>query len=81
MINKKPVILGSNIGATDIIEDGKNGFIYKFNKTSGRNLASKIEEVYKKRNNLQNLTEKAYNMAISLSWDNFAKKMFEEISK
>lgn len=81
MINKKPVILGSNVGAADIIEDGKNGFIYEFNKKSGQNLASKIEEVYKKRNGTKNLTEKAYNIAISLSWDNFAKKMFEEISK
>lgn len=80
MVNLKPVILGSNIGACDIIEDGINGFIYEFNKFSGKNLALKIEEVYEKRNNLEFLIKNAYDKSISLTWGNFAQKMFESFS-
>jgi len=81
MMAKRPVVAGSNIGACDIIEDGQNGFIYKFDKSSGKNLALKVEEVYERRNNLENILENAYNTASELSWDNFALKMFEEIKK
>lgn len=81
MVQKRPVILGSNVGACDIIKDGENGFIYKFNKISGKNLAKKIEEVYARRNNLDELIQKANETAIGLTWDNFAEQMFKELTQ
>ncbi|MEI8377523.1 MAG: glycosyltransferase family 4 protein [bacterium] len=81
MINKTPVIIGSNVGACDIINDGQNGFVFEFDKNSGKNLALKMSEVYEKRNNLESLIANAYETALGLSWDNFAQKIFEEIKK
>ena len=76
MYQKIPVIVGSNIGAADIVEDGVNGFIFEDGKGAARNLALKIKEVYDKYNELEPLVVKAYETSKSLTWENFAKEVF-----
>lgn len=76
MYQKIPVIVGSNIGAADIVEDGVNGFIFEDGKDASINLAKKIKEVYDKYNELGSLVEKAYETSKSLTWENFAKELF-----
>lgn len=76
MYQKIPVILGSHIGAADIIEDDVNGFIYKDGKNAAKNLAMKIKYVYDKYNDLEPIVEKAYNTSKSLTWENFANEVF-----
>lgn len=76
MYQKIPVIVGSNIGASDIVEDGVNGFIFEDNKNRYRNLALKIKEAYDKYNDLNPLVENAYKTSKQLTWQDFAKKIF-----
>lgn len=77
MYAKRPVIIGSNIGAIDIIEDGVNGFIFKADKNKELNLALKIKEVYDKYDNLKPLIDTAFNDAKNCTWKNFAKIIFD----
>ena len=77
MYSKKPVIIGSNIGATDIIQDGINGFIFEADKNRELNLAKKIKEVYDKYETLEPLINKAYEDCLKYTWENFAQKVFE----
>ena len=76
MYQKIPVIVGSNIGAADIVEDGVSGFIFEDGKNAPENLAKKIKEVYDKYNELEPFVEKAYQTSKSLTWENFAKELF-----
>lgn len=81
MYSKRPVIVGSNVGAADIIEDGVNGFIFKADKYRDLNLAIKIKEVYDKYNDLEPLIEKAYQRSLSCTWEDFARTVFEGLYK
>lgn len=71
--------MSNNIGAKDIIKDGINGFVYDTNKNIARNLAEKITLVYNSYNNLEELTQNAYETAKEVTWNNFAKKLFENL--
>lgn len=75
MLCNRPVIVGSNVGAADIIQDGGNGFIFD-NQNPAKNLAEKIETVMQNKGHLQNLTKEAYRTAKQLSWQNFAQSIF-----
>lgn len=76
MYQKIPVIIGSNIGATDIIQDGVNGFIFEDGKNAPRNLALKIKEVLDNYNDLEPLVDRAYETSKNTTWENFAKDVF-----
>ena len=71
-----PVIVASNIGASDIIKDGENGFIFNIKPNKYENLADKIKEVFDKKENLEELVKKSIITAKSLKWENFAKNLF-----
>ena len=79
MLCNVPVIVGSNVGAADIIKEGENGFIFDA-KYPAKNLAQKIEEVIKisakQDNTLESITQKAAQTAKQLSWANFAQNIF-----
>lgn len=70
-----PVITGSNVGACDIIENGVNGYIYKYDKNLPDNLANSIKQAYNERNNLT-LKQNAKKTADEISWENFTIKVF-----
>lgn len=76
MYQKIPVIVGSNIGASDIIKDGINGFVFEDGKNASKNLANKIKEVYDKYEQLEPIVENAYHTSETLTWENFAKEIF-----
>ena len=77
MYVKRPVIVGSNVGAVDIIKDGENGFIFEADKNRELNLALKIKEVYDKYETLDSLVDKAHDDSLRLTWENFARELFE----
>ena len=81
MLNKIPVIVGSNIGASEIIKNGINGFIFKYDNNRHKNLANKIIEAYNQREKFYNITENAFETAKQLNWQNFAKTIFENLYK
>lgn len=77
MYAKRPVILGSNVGAAEIVKDGANAFVYNAGKKGAYNLAQKIKEVYDRYNDLDELIENAYELSKTFTWENFAKQIFE----
>lgn len=77
MYAKRPVILGSKVGAVDVVQDGVNAFVFKSGKKAAYNLAQKIKYVYDNYNELDNLIESAYNLSQSFTWENFAKQLFD----
>ena len=76
MISNVPVIIGSNVGAVDVIKDNVNGFVFENNSKSYIELANKLKEVINKKNNLDEIKENAYNTAKILTWKNFANNLF-----
>lgn len=75
-----PVIATSNVGAAEIIKDGINGFIAKADKKNlYNNIADKIEEVISKKAELEEITQNAKETALNLTWDNFAKTIYENL--
>ena len=79
MLKGVPVIVGSNAGASEIIKDGENGFIFKYDKNRYKNLAEKIINVYNGRNSLQEVIKNAQETAEKLSWKNFAQTIFDAL--
>lgn len=77
MYAKIPVIVGSNVGASQIIEDGVNGFVFDASNEPAHKLALKLETVYKRYNTLEPLVDKAYEQSKAFTWENFAKHLFE----
>lgn len=78
MYNKIPVIIGSNIGAVDIVKDGVNGFVYEyFDKNRAYNLAQKIKQVWENYNSLDAVIENAYKDCQNITWENFVRQIFE----
>jgi len=77
MYAKVPVVVGSNVGASRIIDDGLNGFVFDCQREPARNLALKLETVYKTYNSLEPLVEKAYEQSKIFTWENFAKQLFD----
>ena len=73
---KIPTIVSNNVGASDIIKDGENGFVFDANKNAAYNLALKIKFVHDNYKNLENLTENAHKTVQNITWDNFAKTIF-----
>ncbi len=73
MLCKKVVVLGSNVGATDIIEEGKNGFVY--DASSYKNLAQKLDEIILREGSFRDIENAARKTALKLTWANFAKEI------
>lgn len=76
MLNKIPVIVGSNIGASEVIEDGVNGFIFNYDKNRYENLADKIVQVYESKSKINSIIQNAKILSEDLTWENFAKTVF-----
>ena len=80
MTRKVPVVVGSNIGASEILEDGSNAFIFNAYENASENLANKIEEVMLiDKDKLHLLKNNAVQVATSYTWENFAKEIFNEL--
>lgn len=76
---KVPVIVGSMVGAKDIIEHKENGLIFEMGKNAGKNLAEQIEYLIKNPDFVASSVEKAYLTAQKYSWENFANELFKEL--
>ncbi len=71
-----PVLIGSNIGACDIIKDNISGFIFNADKNIYQNLADKMSEVISKQDKFEEITKKAKDSVQNLTWQNFARQLF-----
>jgi glycosyltransferase involved in cell wall biosynthesis len=68
MINKKPCIVSSSSGISEIIEDNHNGFIFNINKYSVLQLVNRMIYVAKNQQVVDQCVENAYKTAIEYSW-------------
>lgn len=76
---KIPVITSQAVGASDIIKDGINGFLYKSGKNECTDLANTIKTVYEKYSELDTLTDEAWKTVRNITWENFAKTIFSSL--
>lgn len=67
-----PVIISSNVGAKDIVQEGRNGFIIK-NTCDTDYIAAKIARLLDE-NIRRPLAEAAYRTAAQNTWDDVTKK-------
>jgi glycosyltransferase involved in cell wall biosynthesis len=71
MANKVPVIASSRCGGAEIVEDGKNGFIFDYEKHKTLSLFKKMSFMLKNSNTLTYITENSYNIVKSYNWDKY----------
>ena len=71
---KIPTITAENVGAADLVKEGING--YTFKEQCANSLALKIKTVQSEYENLNNLTENAYNTVKEITWEKFAQQLF-----
>lgn len=79
MANKKVAIVGSYAGASEIINDSVNGFVFDMNKKPEKNLAQKMLYIIHNVEKLSYLSENAYNTALDLSWENTYNNFVKEL--
>jgi len=81
MANKKPCIVSSYAGASEIIQDGHDGFIFDISKNSAENLA---EKMILAANNIENMAiyaDNACSTAKKYSWNKTYSEFLQELSK
>ncbi len=77
----KPCIISTNAGASEIIEDGVNGFTFNVKKNSAKNLAGKIEFLIKNPDFYQKMSGSALETAKKYTWNTNFDQFFNELSK
>ncbi len=78
-----PVIVSKNTGASELIENGKNGFILE-NYTSSEEIASLLNILIEKKAFTKRMSKNARKTAEKNSWENVSKrilKLYEEVIK
>ncbi|MCX7982305.1 MAG: glycosyltransferase family 4 protein [Syntrophales bacterium] len=71
-----PVIISSHVGAKDLVEEGKNGFIIK-DTSDYEAIAEKITILFQE-NQLKAMSDNAYETALKYSWQYTAQK-YEDV--
>lgn len=68
-----PVIISTNVGARDLVEEGINGFVIK-NAGDADKISDKIGFMLNEENR-RKMAKEAYNTALNNSWDAVAKRV------
>jgi glycosyltransferase involved in cell wall biosynthesis len=69
MANKRIPIVSTYAGASEIIKDGENGFVFDISSKSHINLAEKLEFIINRPQLMTNMAENCYQTAKNFSWD------------
>ena len=77
MISGVPVITGANVGASEIIQNKVNGYVYQYGKNTVNNLVEAVKTAYNERNNNEKLIKNAKDTANNISWENFTNRLFD----
>ncbi len=65
----KPCIVSSNAGASEIIKDGENGFVFDIKNNAVKNLAEKMIFLIDNSEKIQSVSKNAFETAKQYSWD------------
>ena len=79
--NGIPTIVGSNIGASEILKDNETSFIFKADKKLKENLMLKLIYLIENKNKMDTLKNKAKETIKNYTWENFAQNVFAELYK
>ncbi len=79
MINKKPAVVSSFSGVSEIINHGENGFIFDMRGENHKNLAEKMEFLLSNRTEYEKISQNAYETALKFNWKNFYEKFQQEL--
>lgn len=81
--NSRPSIVSSTTGVRELIEDGKNGFVFDRTKAPVKNLANKIEEVldmyFNHKEKFLEISNEAYELTKKLDWKNFTNTIINNL--
>jgi glycosyltransferase involved in cell wall biosynthesis len=77
----KPCIASSNAGASEIIQEGQNGFVFKIDKNASKNLAEKMIFFMDNKVNHEEYSKGSFETAKFYSWDKTYKDLLEHLSK
>jgi len=81
MSYKTAVIVSSCSGASEIINEAENGFIFDINKNPEKNLAEKMLYIIKDVEKLPYLSENAFNTVLKFSWENTYKVFIKTLKE
>lgn len=81
MSNHKPCVVSKNAGASEIIQDGVNGFVFEMKVNPAKNLAHEMISLITNPENYQNISEKAFETAKYYSWQRAFEKFVDELEK
>lgn len=79
MASNTPVILSSRCGASEIIQDNINGFIFKYNNFRLIKLLNKMKYAVNNQKELNNITHNALNTAKKYNWKKYCDEFLKAI--
>ncbi|HBG48782.1 MAG TPA: hypothetical protein DDW90_04640 [Cyanobacteria bacterium UBA9971] len=79
MINAKPAVVSSFCGASEILQDKENGFIFDMHNNASENLAEKLIYLLENKDKYSELSKNAYETALKYNWQDFCDKFYEVI--
>lgn len=74
MARKRAIIVGSCCGASEIIEDSHNGYVFKMKDDPASNLYLKMKNICLNKKNISEITAKGQETAKQFSWENSCKQ-------
>lgn len=77
----KPCIVSSNAGASEIIKDGENGFVFDIKNNAVKNLAEKMIFLIDNSEKIQSVSKNAFETAKQYSWDRTFESFTVELEK
>jgi UDP-glucose:(heptosyl)LPS alpha-1,3-glucosyltransferase len=81
MINYRPCIVSTNAGASEIIEDGKNGFVFEIKNNPEKNLAEKMILFIESTDKNKNICSNAFETAKYYSWQRTFENFVSELGQ
>jgi len=77
MINAKPAVVSSFCGASEILQDGIDGFIFEMKNNPSKNLAEKLIYLIENKDKYSELSKNAHETALKYNWQDFCDKFYE----
>ncbi len=77
----KVVVVSSRCGVKDIIEYGKNGFIFDISNHSIKNLKNMLNYILDNKDSLENIKENAYKTSLIYDYNHFKTEFLRILNK
>ena len=81
MANRKPCIVSTNAGASEIIKDGQNGFIFEIKNAPEKNLADKMMFFINNQDKNKGICDNALKTAKFYTWQRTFEQFAGELDK